>query len=616
MLVGMIKNPDNSFEYLNLINGRLFCTHLGKDGFKPSNLDYIQSLVKKLFLNDNCSYLEKYNGYRVYFDNETKFKHFVKDGKENLELFYVFNGQDAILYDNSWKDKALNTAKIFLLAAGCAIILRYGIFLVGELRTPLAPAGYDINIAMKNIYSAEEISQMYDNGKITYQDAIDYIYSSNLDDEMKTFLANEDLLRDVFSYYKGTPLEYSAFLKFNGINIKYKCIEKMGTLGEYNELEPSTLYISDIFTPNPSDNKYNEYLFSIMGDKDVIDGAFLGVVGHELGHLIQAEGSPWKYLLESAAELLAHEYFGTDIRAYYSGVKNLKLLTEIIGPDSIMKLLFSGDDSEFINILKNNLSQDEYAKLATYLQRADILDEHPKENKEIQGLLCTLYKNIYGKDISEDPNILFDLRYAKYSFDGKSRDPFYYEQIYYLNVNNMDGQTEYTIYDIDIDYLVEIGLVKKENMGLYEKEISLDEYKKLSSEDNSQYSIGFTPVDENSGYIRDVWGENGKVVYVDQDGNTYPLDEAANLGYVSIYARQSLPLDNNEELIKKSEQAGWEQISIYEKYVSTYPTIDITSPDMPLTIMPDNMATRFPQDYNKMTERSKSNHSHQGPSLT
>lgn len=108
MIVGIIKNKDNSYEYINLINNKLEFIHIDKNGVKKSNKNYIDSIFNNLFYNDNCVYLEKYKDYDVYYDKANNLKHYMKNGIENLELFYAFNGINARLYkiskDNGSKD--------------------------------------------------------------------------------------------------------------------------------------------------------------------------------------------------------------------------------------------------------------------------------------------------------------------------------------------------------------------------------------------------------------------------------------------------------------------------------------------------------------------------------
>ena len=54
---------------------------------------------------------------------------------------------------------------------------------------------------------------------LDYKGALRYIQESALDEYTKEILSNEELLKDIFSYYKGTLLEYSAINKFKGIHI-------------------------------------------------------------------------------------------------------------------------------------------------------------------------------------------------------------------------------------------------------------------------------------------------------------------------------------------------------------------------------------------------------------
>ena len=434
MIGAIIKNKDNSYEYINIVNNKLSFIHINKNGVDKSNKQYIDNFFKSLFFNDNCSYIEKYKDYDVYYDKVNNLKHFMKNEIENLELFYTFNGIDAKLYNsfnykepsNSLRKEKRNkkVQKIItnvLLGAQILIFSKSILSMVylESIKSDIKKNDYKLENAIGYTYDPLEVDYYkYIYGKMTYQDAINYIYeSNNLTKEQKEFLANEELLQDVFSYYNDTALEYVSNLNFKDISIVYEEMND-GKGGYYSCEEPNIIHISKTFEGNLDANEYTK-----------------GVISHEYIHLLQVPVCQYTYIVEASAELLAHEYFDEPIIAYYNGVKNLQLLIEIIGPEPIIKMIFAGDDNTFNNILKNNLSNSEYEKLISYFQDSSIIDSSNKENDEIKELLCTLYKNIYGKDITEDQEILYSFYYDNYFFiEDKIR--------YFLNTRKMDETNE------------------------------------------------------------------------------------------------------------------------------------------------------------------------------
>jgi DUF2075 family protein len=75
-------------------NNQLFGFSVNNNGISEFQYDLLDKIKKNLFMNDRCRKMFEYNGYDVYIDYFTGFKHFVKDGKEDIELCgnkYVWN---------------------------------------------------------------------------------------------------------------------------------------------------------------------------------------------------------------------------------------------------------------------------------------------------------------------------------------------------------------------------------------------------------------------------------------------------------------------------------------------------------------------------------------------
>lgn len=568
LLAGIIKNKDNSYEYLDIINNNLFCTHLDSNGFTKSDINYIKNVLKKLFFNSNCTYISKYNDYNVYYNKETNIKHFIKDGKEDFNLFYYLNGTDAILYNNQKSNKKDNLIKSFAIA-GCTIILS-GVFIgfLNQSQINILETGYDYKAEsfVDNIVSDNDISKIYDDEIIDYKQALEYIKQSEVDYKIKDVLSNEELLQDVFEYYKGTSMERSASLNFNNIHISYFDTEEynkdkdLNAIGYYSILHPNELFVSDEY-------KYE----NIKNNQE-----YKRVVGHEYIHLLQNHGIPYTYLLEASAELLTKEYFGTKVGCYKPAVKNLMLLTDIIGPEPIMQLIFGGKTNEFNNILKNNLTEEEYLKLTRYFQDTTLKTNHYEENKEIQSLLCTLYKNMYNKDITEDEDILFDLIYNNDDFDCTNSNKIY------LNVRKMkDNDTIYFDYEQSIDYMINHGLAYKTTLNTYEREVSLDEYLQIDNKSNILVEIIDDKLPDGQYAISDrlfvyIFDENDYTHQI----SSLNIEEAYKLGYITIKER------------KKTDESSLSDEWIYK----SSDRIEVTTKGLKL---------RFSEQYNNMIVNSE-----------
>lgn len=563
MLVGIIKNKDNSYEYLNLIDNNLYCSHLDSNGFSKSDILYIKKVFKELFYSRDEVLLGNYNNYEVYYDKLNNIKHYVRDGRENFNLFFEYNGYNGILNKSGLFKSILTTASKVFITFSCTFIIS------SSISACLCNSNKDdfyIEDYFNNIYSAEEIASFNSMGIVNDELAIKYIQESNLDDDLKKLLMNNDLLEDIFSYYNGTPLLYSANLKFRDINIDYFDTLEENQGGYYNELTPNTIHISGKYKAN--DVYRNE------------------IIAHEYIHLLQAEGCPYRYLKEACAELLAKEYFNFQVLTYKPAVKNLMLLIDIIGPEPVIELLFGGNSSKFTNILENNLDKDAYNILIDMLQNPSLVNEHYEENKNIQELLCILYKNIYGKDIRRDDNIHYDLVYDNDDYDCTILNK------YYLNVRKM---TDNDSYEIIVDKNSNKDLFKEKYVYKYQKNISYDEYKLLN---NDNYSFEFV-YDSKSGYIM---GNKDNIIfykYINNDIKGYyiTVEDACNSGLISIIATK-------EEDSKKVDD--WKLVSNECKYVCSNDSINVSKMDVNnylLSINSLSIKSRFSDQYNNIMNK-------------
>lgn len=384
MNIGIIKNKDCSYEYLFLINNKIHSIHIDKYGIRKSNTEYLKNIYKTIFNKEKYNYINNYLDYNIYYDKENKLKHFIKNNQENYNLFYKLNGYDAILYKNNNISNA--TKKIFI--AGIEILLIVSINfinIIDKIQTN------QIEYKENDLYNSIQEVQY---NRINYKEAIKIISECNIDDEMKKYLCNEELLSDIFFYYNDTPLEYSIKFKLDNLKVNYYApqdTDENEITGYYNLNTPGIINISKKYKTNKEMNKH--------------------ILVHEYNHLFQAEGCEYNYLLEAWAELMSKEYFNTEIISYSQGVKNLMLLIDIIGSKPLFELFYSNSNETLENILKQNLSNKDYQILTNSFKNSTLATGHQQENKEIRLILCKLYENINKQSIYKDENILYELVY-------------------------------------------------------------------------------------------------------------------------------------------------------------------------------------------------------------
>lgn len=384
MLISIIENKDKSYEYLYKINNELITFHIDKSGFSNSNIDYLNSVFKKFKYNSNCNYLTKFNEYEVYYDKEMDLKHFLLNGKEDYEMLFKYNGIDALLY--AQKLKKQDIIKKFV---GIGMSITIALSGIQFLESKNFNIKTDPDIYM--VHSISDVVGLYSDEPINYLDAIDSIKSSNLPDDIKDVISNESFLKLVFSYYKESALEYTARLKFENLSLQ-----------PFEE--------GDSFENNLNVHGYYSPLNSNVLHSRNTDELYNQVIVHEFVHLLQAENYKYMYLVEASAELIASELLNTSPKTYFPAINNLKLLINIIGPEPIYELIFAGNDDNLNNILKNNLSIQDYTRITKYLKEDGFAINNEMDfQKEIQQILYKLYEKLYGKNIYEDRNIFCDI---------------------------------------------------------------------------------------------------------------------------------------------------------------------------------------------------------------
>lgn len=460
MLAGVIKNSDNSYELLKAVGDKLEAVHVSSYGFSKSDSKYINNILNKLYFNSNCVYLTEEDGYKVYYDRETGFKHFMKNKEEDFEMFIKANSKDAVMYlsDDDDKSKKVKRRTRILEISALSIVILFGAYTLPILRNI---AGVSEDLLVWKIYSADERNDMYDAGAVDYERALELIAESDLEPVDKEILGNEELLKLVFKYYKDTPMEYTANMKLNGLRVEEYTADD-------GELEAKTFGYYSILTPN---------VLNIRTDSDT------STLIHEFIHLLQADGCYYHYLDEAVASLMTSEYFYVDSVSYEDAVDNLKLLINIVGPEPIFKLVFGGDDSDLLKIFRDNLLPSEASDLVEKLQEHPESDMDSLQYQSVRESLFKLYKNMYGNDISEDLELsllfLSDSRTLNNSCN-----------ICYLNVGRIleegNGYLFLVNSNTDKQKLVDEGYITIKDCEYFKKDISYEDYVNLGSKDRSK----------------------------------------------------------------------------------------------------------------------------------
>lgn len=375
-----IKLNGNKLEGFNAQNGVI--TPLTKEEVNTINL---------LKLSDNKEYLGKDNKYDVYLDNKSGLKHYFKDGAEDINATWNHNGEDALLYsgDKSRDEDGVKTFKLKKVIATWSKAAFKG-YMIAALYGVSISLIYEPDMTIYNIkYKISEVkvtlSKEYNDG-VTVEQIESYIKENDkLTEEEKEMFYNEKLLEDVVPYYENTNMNILIPLKFDGLQTEYfyAMPEENGnfTAAYYDSLIPNRIFVNT-YNGDRYDDKVHEYIHLLQ-------------IAHE-----------YKYIKEASAEIISFEYDDKYIiDAYEIAVKNTKILMEIVGPVPIWKLNFSGDDTDLVNIIRENLEEEKANELISLLKEKPNNSKIKNLDKSIETLLSEMYQNMYGEDMRNNPFI-------------------------------------------------------------------------------------------------------------------------------------------------------------------------------------------------------------------
>ena len=491
MLVSIIKEQMNNY-YINLEDkGDRKIISIIKSNNKDTKYikkDEAINLLKRI-LSTKLTFLRKEDEYDVYVD-EVDNKRYFKNGKENYVLFFINNGINAIEYDNEGEkgtEKKLDS-KFYKVVFGVSIV---NVSLVLGLLA-MYNKGQEVSILF-------EEKDFKDTDMITESEIIDYINkSNNISDDEKKAIISEDLFSDVL-YYSNDKRNYELRAKFSDISIK-NYDDKNNTLGYYDPIDISTLHLRD--------------------------GEYDGVLEHEFIHMLQ-DNNEYYYIREASAELVSHEYYECKIDSYVDEVKNLKLLIELIGPESIMECNFSGDVTNFENNIKKYLDEKDSKRLLKLFKTPsdEINDEKEKTqelNKEIEELLHKMYYNKTGENIVTNEYLKnYDsINFDKRIYLNQHKENYYKESSYEYNEE----------YIGNVNFLNSINSDKIVNFEYYRYYPILNEDFKIENLDYN--SKVFSSVSIANEQVK--WDSSIKAYKMD-DKIYYGLDELKDAGLLDDY---------------------------------------------------------------------------------
>jgi hypothetical protein len=377
----------------------------------------------KLVFSTEINYSHNENGYEIYLDTRGN-KRYFKDGKEDYGLFFLNNGESALLS----LDKEKNDEKKDSTIKRIMVNIEFGL------------VTFLLSFSMTNMLRFAELKYR--------QPEVTQIPIERLEVKEATYLIDNssDLSPEEKQYFKNIVF-FVDVLKTAEPSRAEELRQRLTELGILN--------FTDDELNNPYYNNLAGYYDDIENNNKIHlrDYTYFDyAAAHEFVHLCQDPSCPI-YIREACAEIMAHEYFGTYLNAYRSARDNITYLMEIIGPQPIMECNFKGDITSFRNTIGEYLSEEDTKALMDELyippKRAD--------HKKIKSLLEKMAdKKFENQDDAIDQKQQIELR-SKYR---SKNDGYYFNQSksgYFINhyesSNTWISRTYYREEDKDIKRL-------------------------------------------------------------------------------------------------------------------------------------------------------------------
>ena len=510
--IGII-NYNKKIIYIDLLENNLECYYYHNHEKKNISINTLLELLKSIFDKTKEEFLEQDGEYKIFINKETGYKHFYKDGKEDIMKFFLHNGENAILCKGlDIKDKYNEIKEFFNKNKDIKISLTLILALTLSNSFNIYNLERDVNNAQKELEELNLASLETEYNEYYAFDTLSNALKSpaNIGELRDDFLYNEDLIRDICNIPMTEDRIMSLKEKTTDIEVVTVTYEEMkekglsNAVGYYNVVEePNVIHTVNL---NNSDTIY-----------------------HELIHLLQ-DNNEYKYVKEACAEIISTEYYGSKIYSYKEEVKRIQILMEIIGSDCLWDINFNGDDSKLDEVILNNLSVEEYGKLYSILiTNIGFLNQQELDelNNSFDEILSDLYFNIYGESIEE--NEIIQNIYQCYDFSQSTT--LINNRHYFQDVENKRPdfiKSEYMTLKDAIDK----NIVKVEMRGSKTVNISEDEYKERLSK-NLRTEIGYNPNEGVKSVSEVVYDKI--VIKWEYKGEVYTTEEALEKGLIEPY---------------------------------------------------------------------------------
>ena len=510
--IGII-NYNKKIIYIDLLENNLECYYYHNHEKKNISINTVLELLKNIFDKTKEEFLEQDGEYKVFINKETGYKHFYKDGKEDIIKFFLYNGENAILCKGlDIKDKYNEIKEFFNKNKDIKIILTLNLALT-------LSNSFNIYNLENNVYNAQQELEELNIASLEteYNEYYDYTSLSNslkspanIGELRDDFLYNEDLIRDICN----TPMTEDRIMSLKEkttdievVTVTYEEMKERGlsnAVGYYNVVEePNVIHTVNLNNPD--------------------------TIYHELIHLLQ-DNNEYKYVKEACAEIISTEYYGCKIASYQEEVKIIQILMEIIGSDAIWDINFNGDDSKLDEVILNNLPVEEYGKLyGILITNIGFLNQQELDelNNSFDEILSDLYYSIYGESIEE--NEIIQNIYQCYDFSQSTT--LINNRHYFQDVENKRPdfiKSEYMTLKDAIDK----NIVKVEMEGTKEVRVSEDEYKERLSK-NLKTEIGYNSIEGVKSVSEVVYDKI--VIKWEYKGKIYTTEEALEKGLIEAY---------------------------------------------------------------------------------
>lgn len=509
------------------------------------------------------------DGYEIFYDENSGLYHFFKNGKEDIEKFWLENSVNATLV-TTYHDR-LDLAKsamrkieflgysLLISAIMCDVVLVNEAIskienewkMEVEYNESVGTISYTpLSRKVKFTFEGEE--ERFDK-KVTSEKIYELIYSSeNLNEYQKDFLWNSELINDVIPYYD--DFQSSVVSQVRNYNIS---LESFGEDNSMNDTESmgyysddNILHIRNIPTGDDLDN-------DIEGKR---------VIGHEYVHLLQVNDY-LKFLTESSAELITHEYFlnSSDSSlgyAYDRACRYTKILMEIIGTEAIWDYNFRSGSTSVQNAVKPYFDENEYSEFFHIMTLSPFWDKEELEGglyERLEELLGVLYNRKYNEDI-ESNDLINAIKLGVHHNRAYFRKSLIEKELsFYIKADTMTLEEAEEMYGNDISFSRQIGVNRSESQEVYERLV------KEGNSFNSHFRVIDGKYQVQNVVMESIEGQSIKGIVTLKNGEELidmDIEEAYSKGLVNIESVFNIPISYDE--FKRDYKKGEYFVNLYD----------------------------------------------------